>query len=53
VLTINRFRALWTLWMLTETVDGVCLPGMMSADLTITQQGRGCVTILSPVRAGV
>src|SRR5262245_29557637 len=29
--------------MLTETVDGVCLPGMMSADLAITRQGRGCV----------
>src|SRR5262245_66076451 len=30
-------------WMLTETVDGVCLPGMMSADLAITQQGRAAL----------
>jgi len=24
--------------MLTETVDGVCLPGMMGADLAITNK---------------
>ena len=24
-------------WMVTETVNGVCRPGMMSADLAITQ----------------
>jgi len=31
-------------WMLTETVDGVCLLGMMGADLAITNI-RGCVAI--------
>ena len=40
-------------WMLTETVDGVCLPGMISPDLTIAQQGRGSVTLPPPVRAVV